>query len=134
MFYIVRIYDKSSCSYKDSAIVRFCTIDYIRYGNSGDKYLFYVFDTNDFSYEIVDINVIMKAIEKQVVIEGISIMEDRNSIYGSLYIKPAVIPMDNLFMCKCLGLRESYQDYLNAFNEFLKSKDYQDSKKARKEC
>lgn len=26
-----------------------------------------------------------------------------------------------------------YQDYLNAFNGFLKSKDYQDSIKARKE-
>ena len=46
----------------------------------------------------------------------------------------SIIYANYLFMCKCLGLRESYQDYLNAFNEFLKSKDYQDSKKARKEC
>lgn len=46
----------------------------------------------------------------------------------------SIIYANYLFMCKCLGLHESYQDYLNAFNEFLKSKDYQDSKKARKEC
>ena len=45
-----------------------------------------------------------------------------------------IIYANYLFMCKFLGLQESYQDYLNAFNEFLKSKDYQDSKKARKEC
>ena len=39
----------------------------------------------------------------------------------------------NEYMIKNKLYYSLYQDYLNAFNGFLKSKDYQDSIKARKE-
>ena len=39
----------------------------------------------------------------------------------------------NEYLIKKKLYYSNYQDYLNAFNDFLKSKDYQDSIKARKE-
>lgn len=52
--------------------------------------------------------------------------EYTNSIIKANYLFYCNLYLDNI------SFYDNYQDYLNAFNEFLKSKDYQDSKKSKK--